>query len=274
MTGAGPTGLALGEIARLVGGTLEGPAEARVQRVAGLEEAGGEDLSFLANARYRAALATTRAGAVLVAPGVTCRDGLARIRIDDPYAALVKVLILLDPGPPEIRGVHATAVVADDAQLGEDVGLAPHVVVGTGARIGARTRVGASAVIGERAVIGEDCYLHPCVVVARNAFGNRVIARRCGARRGRLRYAPVDGAYRKVPQLGIVIVEDDVEIGANTCIDRATFGATRIGLGTKIDNPVQVAHNVAIGEHWRWLPAGVSGSTRPGRGGDWAVRPA
>ena len=269
MTGADPTGLALGEIARLVGGVLEGSADARVRGVAGLEEAGPDELSFLANPRYRPALAVTRAGAVLVAPGVDCRDDLARIRIDDPYAALVKVLMLLDPGPPEFRGVHETAVVAGDAQLGEGVGLAAHVVVGAGARIGARTRVAANTVIGERVAIGEDCYLHPSVVIARGCIlGNRVMVH-AGAVLGAdgFGYAPVDGAYRKIPQLGIVIVEDDVEIGANTCIDRATFGATRIGRGTKIDNLVQVAHNVAIGDHSALAAqAGVSGSTHLGRG--------
>lgn len=269
MTGAGPSGLALGDVARLVGGVLEGPADARVRRVAGLEEAQPDELTFLANRRYRPALATTRAGAVLVAPDVECPERLARIRIADPYAALVKILILFDPGPPAIDGVHPTALVAPGAQLGDGVGLGPHVVIGAGAVLGARTRVGPGSVIGERAVIGEDCYLYPRVVVGRDCvLGNRVMIHP-GAVLGAdgFGYAAVDGAYRKVPQLGIVLVEDDVEIGANACIDRATFGATRIGRGTKIDNLVQVAHNVAIGEYSALAAqAGIAGSTHLGRG--------
>jgi UDP-3-O-[3-hydroxymyristoyl] glucosamine N-acyltransferase len=141
--------------------------------------------------------------------------------------------------------------------------------VGRGARLGARTRVGAGTVIDEEATLGADCYVYPRVYVGRGCrLGDRVIVH-AGVVIGSdgFGYAPVEGAYRKVPQLGTVIVEDDVEIGANACIDRATFGATRIGRGTKIDNLVQVAHNVAIGEHSALAAqAGVAGSTRLGKG--------
>ena len=261
--------LTLGEIAEAVGGTLEGPPDRMLHGVAGLEEAGEQHLSFLANPRYRAALATTKAGAVLVAPGWPCPEGLACVRTPDPYAALVIVLSRFDPGLPAVDGVHASAVVDATAEVAMDAGLGPHVVVGPRARIGARSRAAAGCVIGPGATIGEDSYLYPNVVIGRDCVvGNRVVIHP-GTVLGSdgFGYAPVDGAYRKVPQIGIVLVEDDVEIGANTCIDRATFGATRIGRGTKIDNLVQIAHNVAIGENSALAAqSGVAGSARLGRG--------
>lgn len=269
MTGAEPAGLSLAEIAKLVGGVLEGPADVRVRRVAGIEEAGPDALTFVANPRYRAALATTRAGGVLVAEDLPCPPHVARIRTKDPYAALVRVLTSFDPGPPDIAGIHPTAVVDPGAKLEDGVGVGACAVVERGACIGAGSRVGAGCVIGPGAVIGKDSYLYPRVVVGRECVvGDRVIIH-AGAVLGAdgFGYAPVDGVYRKVPQLGIVYVEDDVEIGANACIDRATFGATRIGRGTKIDNLVQVAHNVAIGENSALAAqVGVAGSTRIGKG--------
>ncbi len=259
----------LGEIARAVGGNLEGPADLVLTGVAGLDEAGPTELSFLANPRYRASLLRTKAGAVLVTADEACPDGLPRVRTKDPYAALVVVLARMDPGPPAVEGIHPTAVVHPDARLAEGVGLGPHAVVAARARLGARTRVAAGGYVGEDAVLGADVYLHPHAHVGRGCvLGDRVVLH-AGAVLGSdgFGYAPVDGAYRKVPQLGIVVVEDDVEIGANACIDRATFGATRIGRGTKIDNLVQIAHNVAVGEHSALAAqSGVAGSTRLGRG--------
>jgi len=264
----GPS-LTLAEVAQAVGGTLEGPGDRVVRGVAGLEEAGPDEVSFLAGRRYAGALATTRAGAVLVAAGVECPASLARVRTPDPYAALVVLLGRFDPGPPAIEGVHPTAIVDPDAALAPGVGLGPHVVVGRGARVGARTRVGAGTVIGEDAAVGADAYLYPGVHVGRRCvLGDRVVVH-AGAVIGSdgFGYAQVGGTYRKVPQLGIVLVGDDVEIGANTCIDRGTFGATSIGRGTKIDNLVQVAHNVAIGEHSALAAqCGLAGSARLGKG--------
>ena len=261
--------LTLGEIAKAVGGSIEGPPERVLRGVAGLEEAGPEQLSFLANPKYRSALAATKAGAVLLAPGWECPAGVACVRTPDPYAALVVVLSRFDPGLPAVEGVHPSAVVHASADLAPDAALGPHAVVGPGARIGARSRVAAGGVVGADAVLGEDCYLYPRVVVGRACvLGNRVVIHP-GTVIGSdgFGYAPVDGSYRKVPQIGIVVVEDDVEIGANTCIDRATFGTTRIGRGTKIDNLVQIAHNVAIGENSALAAqSGVAGSTRLGRG--------
>jgi UDP-3-O-[3-hydroxymyristoyl] glucosamine N-acyltransferase len=260
----------LGEIADWVGGTVVGSPATPIRAVAGIEEAGPGELTFLANPKYRAWLAKTRAGAVLLAPGIEARDDLAVVRTENPYAALAKVLVLFDPGAPDLPdGVHPQACVASEAEIAADAAIGPGVVVGRGASVGARTRLIGNSTIGESASVGGDCLLYPGVYVgARCRLGDRVIVQP-GAIIGAdgFGYAPSEGGYRKIPQIGIVIVEDDVEIGANACIDRATVGATRIGRGTKIDNLVQVAHNVAIGPGSALAAqAGVAGSTRLGKG--------
>jgi UDP-3-O-[3-hydroxymyristoyl] glucosamine N-acyltransferase len=257
------------EIARHVGGELSGSPEIAVRGVAGLEEAGADELTFLHHPKYRAALAQTRAAAVLVAPGVDCPARLAAIRVADPYAAVSRVLLLFDPGPPPVVGVHPTAVVAADAELGEDAGVGPYAVVETGARLGARAKVGAGCHVSEGAVLGEDCYLFPRVFVGRGCILGKRVRVHPGAVIGAdgFGYARIEGEYRKIPQLGIVEVADDVEIGANACIDRATVGKTTLGKGSKIDNLVQIAHNVAIAEDAALAAqSGVAGSTRIGKG--------
>jgi len=257
------------EIAQHVGGELSGSPQLPVRGVAGLDEAAEDEISFLHHPRYRAALATTRAAAVLVAPGVECPARLAAIRVPDPYAAVSRLLVLFDPGPPEVPGVHPTAVVAADAVIGEGAGIGPYAVVEAGVRIGARSRVGAGSHVSTGASLGEDCYLFPRVFVGRGCvLGDRVRVHP-GAVIGAdgFGYAHIEGRYRKIPQIGIVEVGDDVEIGANACIDRATVGRTRIGRGTKIDNLVQIAHNVAIAEDAALAAqSGVAGSTRIGKG--------
>ncbi|MBZ0268950.1 UDP-3-O-(3-hydroxymyristoyl)glucosamine N-acyltransferase, partial [bacterium] len=258
----------LARIAEHVGGALEGSGDLAVTGVAGIDEAGPGELTFVANPKYAAALKTTRASAVLLAPGMECPSGIACVRTPDPYAALVRVLMLFDPGPPPVPpGVHPTAVVAEDAELGEGAGVGPHAVVEAGARLGKGTRIAANAYVGHEAVLGDGCYLHPQSYVGRRCrLGHRVVLYP-GAIVGSdgFGYAPVEGRYHKIPQLGIVDLGDDVEVGANACIDRATMGCTRIGRGTKIDNLVQVAHNVAIGEDGVIAAqAGISGSTRIG----------
>jgi UDP-3-O-[3-hydroxymyristoyl] glucosamine N-acyltransferase len=257
------------EIAKHVGGELSGSPDISVRGVAGLEEAEEDELSFLHHPKYRAALSDTRAAAVLVAPDVDCPSRLAAIRVPDPYAAVSSVLVLFDPGPPDVVGVHPTAVVDPDAELARDAALGPHVVVEAGARIGARSRIGAGSHVSADAVLGEDCYLFPRVFVGRGCvLGNRVRVHP-GAVIGAdgFGYAHIDGEYRKIPQLGIVELADDVEIGANACIDRATVGKTTLGRGTKIDNLVQIAHNVAIAEGAALAAqSGVAGSTHIGKG--------
>jgi UDP-3-O-[3-hydroxymyristoyl] glucosamine N-acyltransferase len=258
------------EIAERVGGTLEGPSDVSVRGVAPIEEAGPGDLTFVAHPRYLSAVDTTAASAILAPPDVRCPSRLAVVRVRDAYAALQRVLELFDPGAGVTSpGVHASAVVSDLARLDAGVGIGPLAVVEPGARIGAGTMIGAGAYIGSDAALGRSCVLHPHVFLGRRCtLGDRVIVQ-AGAVIGSdgFGYAFVEGAYRKIPQIGTVEVGDDVEIGANACIDRATLGKTRIGQGTKIDNLVQIAHNVAIAENSALAAqCGVAGSARIGRG--------
>jgi UDP-3-O-[3-hydroxymyristoyl] glucosamine N-acyltransferase len=260
----------LRDVTELVGGELEGSADAVISGVATLADAQAGDLTFLANPRYRAQVAETAATAILMVPGASCPESLAVIRVDDPYAALQKVAQWFDPGPPAVEiGIHPSAVVAPDAVLGEDVGIGPHCVVEAGVHIGDRTRIAASAYVGPDARIGCDGYVHPSAYVGRGCrLGDRVIVQP-GAVIGSdgFGYAWVEGAFHRIPQVGIVVVEDDVEIGANACIDRATLGVTRIGRGVKIDNLVQIAHNVSIGENAALAAqCGIAGSSRVGPG--------
>ncbi len=269
MSPAGPRSLTLGAIAKHVGGTLTGSPDVSVTGVAGIDEAGSGDLTFVAHPKYREALRVTRAAGVLVAPDLDAPEGVAVIRVDDPYAAMMRVLMLFDPGPPGIPdGIDASARIAGDAELGEGVAVGAHTTVASGARIGRGTRLATGVVVEEGAVVGEDCYLYPNTYVGRHCvLGNRVVLYP-GAVIGSdgFGYAPVDGAYVKIPQLGIVVLEDDVEVGCNSCIDRATMGRTWIGRGTKIDNLVQIAHNVAVAEGGAIAAqSGIAGSTRVGK---------
>jgi len=258
-----------GEVADHVEGVLEGDPDVVVRAVAGIEEAGPGDLTFLAHPRYRAALDETRASVILVPPDVPCPAALTAVRVADPYGALQRVLGWFDPGFPGVApGVHRTAVVDPSAELGPDAAVGPHAVVEAGARLGARTCVGVGGYIGEAAELGEDCYLYPHAYVGRRCvLGDRVVLQPAAViGSDGFGYAFVDGRYRRIPQIGIVVIGDDVEIGANACIDRATLGVTRIGRGTKIDNLVQVAHNVAIAEDSALAAqSGVAGSTRIGK---------
>ena len=259
-------GWLLSELAGLVGGRVEGDADRRVRGVATLEGAGPEDLSFLTNPRYRPALEGSRAGAILVGPdaGVTGRDLLV---VPDPYLALAAILEQMHPASRPDPGISADARVGRGAILGADVAVGPFAVVGSGTRLGDRGVVGAGAVIGDGSVIGADTVVMPRVVLYP---GTRVGAR-CLIHAGVVLggdgfgFATTAGTHRKVPQLGCVVIEDDVEIGANSTVDRGTLGETTIGRGTKIDNLVMVAHGVVIGPHGLLAgQAGIAGSTRIG----------
>ena len=258
--------LTLGELAAHVGGTVVGDAGRRILGVRTLEEAAGEHLSFYHNRRYLQAARSCKAGALLVAdaepfPG---RDLLV---CKDPYGALAKILELLHPAERPPVGVHPSAVVAASAQVGEGASVAAHAVMGERVRVGARAVIGACCVLGDDAEVGEETVLHPNVVVeprcrvgARCIFHAGVVIGSDG-----FGFATVAGVHHKVPQVGIVVVEDDVELGANVCVDRATLGETRIGRGTKVDNLVQVGHNVQVGEHSLLVAlVGISGSTHLG----------
>jgi UDP-3-O-[3-hydroxymyristoyl] glucosamine N-acyltransferase len=258
--------LTLRELAAHVGGTVVGDANRCIQGVQTLEAAGEEHLSFYHNRRYLQAARDSKAGALLVADAAPFpeRDLLVS---KDPYAALGKLLELLHPAERPPAGMHATAVVAGSARIGEGASVAAHVAIGERVRVGAHAVIGACCVIGDDAEVGEDTVLHPNVVVeARCRVGARCILH-AGVVIGSdgFGFATVAGVHHKVPQVGIVVIEDDVELGANVCVDRATLGETRIGRGTKVDNLVQIAHNVHVGEHSLLVAlVGISGSTHLG----------
>ncbi len=263
--------LTVEQVARLVGGLLVGRTSAVVRRIAPLESAGPEDLSFVANRRYLAYLQGTRAAAVLVSEPLASEvpPGLTHIRVADAHAALSHVLPALTPDEVHGGGIHPTAIVAPGAELADEVSIGPYAVIGEGARVGANTYIGAHAVIGQRVRVGAHCLLHPHVTVYPGVqLGDRCIIH-SGARLGAdgFGFAYSDGAHRKIPQVGGCRIGDDVEIGANTTIDRGSLGDTLVGSGTKIDNLVHLGHNVQVGRDVIIVAqTGISGSTTIGDG--------
>jgi UDP-3-O-[3-hydroxymyristoyl] glucosamine N-acyltransferase len=248
---------------------LEGDGELDITRVAGIEDAGPGDLTFLANPKYASLVTQTRASAIILAdtaPAAPC----AMLRSEHPYRSFADALRVLgrDELPPP--GIHPSALVAPDACLGDDVSIGPFAVVGAGAEIGHRVVLHAHVVIGPGARIGADSILHTRVSVRdRCVLGARVIVQD-GAVIGSDGFGFVtdaDGRHHKIPQQSIVVVEDDVEIGANTTIDRPAVGETRIGRGAKIDNLVMIAHGVQVGEGTILAAqVGIAGSSKLGRG--------
>jgi UDP-3-O-[3-hydroxymyristoyl] glucosamine N-acyltransferase len=262
--------LTVRELAALVGGQFaEGADGAQViTGVAAAREAGAGDVTFFGNPKYLAQIKATRATAALVPADFAETIPAIAVRVENPSLAFARLVERFAP-PPIVfpPGVHPSAVVASDALLGEGVSIQPGVVIEAGARVGARSVIGANSYIGHGAIVGEDCHFAPRVTVAaRCLVGNRVILH-SGAVLGSdgFGFEFSAGRHVKIPQTGIVQVDDDVEIGANTTIDRARFGRTWIGEGTKIDNLVMIAHNVVIGKHCIIVAqVGISGSTRLG----------
>jgi UDP-3-O-[3-hydroxymyristoyl] glucosamine N-acyltransferase len=254
-----------------VGGTLRGNADAEVSGVAPLDRAERHHLSFLASPRYAAQLAGRAQGVVLVTPELADSpgDALARVIVAKPQDALLSLLGALYPAPDHVPGVHSTAVIGRGATIGERVALGPYVVVGAGATIGAGARLDAHVVIGDGVTVGADCHLQPGVTLyAGTRLGDRVRVH-AGARIGSDGFGYVfrNGAHEKIPHVGGCVVEQDVEIGANTTIDRGSIDDTVIGAGTRIDNLVHVAHNVRIGRLCLIMAqVGIAGSVRIGDG--------
>jgi UDP-3-O-[3-hydroxymyristoyl] glucosamine N-acyltransferase len=263
----------LRDIARMLHAEVEGDDGLEIRRVAKIEGAEEGDITFVANPKYARFLTSTRASAVIVGRTVAAPPGgavpPALVRVDDPYAAFLFVLQAFHPPqPPLPPGVHPTAVIDPSAQTGADVRVGAHVVIGPRCRIGDGAMLSHNVVLVSDVEIGAGTLLHPGVAVREGCrIGARVIVQP-GAVIGSdgFGFAPLpDGRYEKIPQLGIVVIEDDVEIGANCTIDRATMGETRIGKGSKLDNLIQVAHNVVIGEHTVIAAqTGISGSTKIG----------
>ena len=259
------------DIARLLDAELSGGADPEIRGAAPLDRAGPDDLSIVARGRYLPYVEPSRAGLLLVARSLADQvpPDRPRILLDDVHAALVRVLPRLYPEPVPEPGVHPTAVVESDVELGPDVLVGPGAVVGAGTRLGAGARVGANTVIGKDCVIGEGVVLHPNVTVYRRTrIGPHSIVH-AGARLGAdgFGFAAVDGVPQKVPQVGDCVVGAHVEIGANTTIDRGSIGTTEIGDHVKIDNLVQIGHNVRIGAGTIVVSqVGIAGSTTIGQG--------
>jgi len=270
----------LREIARMIDAEVDGgeggdaALDQEIRRVAKIEEAAGGDITFIANPRYIRYLESSHASAVIVAKTLRVEGSFhprgVLLRVDDPYLSFLKVLLAFNPpNDPLPPGIQQSAVIHPSASLGKDVRIGAHVVVSQGCKVGDGTILLHGVVLGENVEIGrggliyanvvirEGCrigsrvILHPGVVIGSDGFG----------------FAPKsDGTYDKIPQLGIVVIEDDVEIGANSTVDRATMGETRIKRGAKLDNLIQVGHNVVIGENTVIAAqTGISGSTKIGR---------
>ena len=258
----------LQELAEIVDGVVIGPGDVVISGVAGIKEAQAGEITFLANPRYEAYLGETGASAV-----IADRDGDSPrpiLRVDNPYLAFLRVVTLFADDPTTIypRGIHPTAVVADSAAIGDEVSIGAFAYVGERATVGAQTTILPHACVCADAAIGQRCLIYPHVTVReRCEIGDRVIVH-AGAVIGSdgFGYARQGDVHLKIPQIGIVRIEEDVEIGANTTIDRATTGVTLVRRGCKIDNLCQIAHNVVIGEDSILAAqAGISGSTELGR---------
>jgi len=258
----------LNELASRFGCRVQGDGATVVSRVATLASAGKDAISFLANPLYRVELATTRAGAVILDAAAGKDSPVPSLICDNPYARFAEIATYLHPAPPPAAGIHRDASVAADAVVAASAEIGPRAVIGARSRIGERAVIGAGAVVGADVVVGADtrlaplvslrdsvtvgqrCIIHPGVVVGADGFG----------------FAQDRGRWIKVPQLGSVVIGDDVEIGANTTIDRGTIENTVIEDGVKLDNLVQIAHNVRVGAHTVMAAmSGAAGSTRIGQ---------
>ena len=258
----------LQELAARTGGALTGDPAQVITGAASLAEATPGEISFFANPKYLPLLRTTRASAVFVPAEFADTTTAAQIRVPNPGKAFEQVVLALAPPPVDfLPGVHPTAIVAADAKLGQRVSIQPHAVIEAGVVIGDDTVIGANSYVGHETTIGSGCLVYPQVTLReRTRVGDRVVIH-SGAIIGAdgFGFEIVEGRQQKIPQIGIVQIDDDVEIGANTTIDRARFGRTWIKEGAKIDNLVQIAHNVVVGRHTVIAgQTGIAGSSRVG----------
>ncbi|PYJ32494.1 MAG: UDP-3-O-(3-hydroxymyristoyl)glucosamine N-acyltransferase [Verrucomicrobia bacterium] len=258
----------LQEVATTSGGELIGDPSLQITGAASLVEATAGEISFFGNRKYIGLLRKTRASAVFVPTDFAESIGAAQIRVANPTKAFEQVVLKFAPKPITFPpGIHASAVVDPSARLGERVSVQPHAVIEAGTMIGDDTIIGAGSYIGHETVIGSACRIYPLVTIReRSCIGSRVTIH-SGSVIGAdgFGFEMIDGRQQKIQQLGIVQIDDDVEIGANTTVDRARFGRTWIQQGVKIDNLVQIAHNVVIGKNSVIVAqTGISGSTRVG----------
>jgi UDP-3-O-[3-hydroxymyristoyl] glucosamine N-acyltransferase len=259
--------LRLSELSERLGCRLEGDGTAEVRRVAGIEQAGPGDLTFLSNPRYAAALQATRATAVILADDAASAP-CAALRSPNPYLAFARAVAVLMPAVEPPAGIHPLASIAASAAIGDRVSIAAFVSVDEDATIGSGVVLGPHVSIGRGATIGDGCRLHARVSVREGCLLGRRVVAQDGAVIGSDGFGFArreDGSYEKIPQPGIVVIEDDVEVGANSTIDRPAVGETRICAGAKIDNLVQVAHGVRVGRNTLLCAqVGIAGSSTIG----------
>ncbi len=258
----------LGQLAEFLGATLRGDKDIEITGLATLQEAGPGQVSFLANPKYRKLLVDTQAAAVLLKPADA--DGYTgnALVVPDTYLAYARISHFFDPKPKSSAGVHPTAVIAADALIDPAVSIGAFAVIESGVRIAAGVTIGAHCFIGARCEIGEDGWLAPRVTLYHDVrIGKRVVIQSGAVLGGEgFGFAKDKGIYHKVAQIGGVTLGDDVEVGVNTAIDRGALADTRIGNGVKLDNQIQIAHNVQVGDHTAMAACvGISGSTKIGK---------
>lgn len=258
------------QIADYLHGSIEGNENATVHTFAKIEEATEGSLTFLANPAYEHFIYTTKASIVLTNKDFTPKETVhaTLVKVENAYESIASLLTLYEQSKPKKKGISSLASIASTATIGKDCYIEPFVVIGDNAIIGDNTTIMAHTTIGDSAKVGSDCLLYPNVTVYHNCvIGNRAILH-AGVVIGAdgFGFAPTPEGYEKIPQIGIVTIEDDVEIGANTCVDRSTMGTTLIKKGVKLDNMVQIAHNVVVGENTVMsAQVGVAGSTKIGQ---------
>ncbi len=258
----------LAELAEKVGGEVRGDPDRQVDGIRGLETAGPRDLSFFTHRRYRKAAISSKAGALLVSPQVVDMEHDLLV-VPDPYYTLAELLDLIYPQPSKPAGVHATAVIGEGAVVDPSASVGPCAVIGERSRLAAEVEIRAHVVVGRDCEIGRETVLFPGVVI----YDDVEIGERCRVHSGVVvgsdgfGYAQHEGVHVKLKHVGRVVVEDDVELGANSTIDRALLDETRIGAGSKVDNRVHIGHNVSLGCGCLLVAqSGISGSTRLGDG--------
>jgi UDP-3-O-[3-hydroxymyristoyl] glucosamine N-acyltransferase len=239
------------ELADWLGAAFDGDGEKELESVASLETAGAAQLSFVGSRKAAQQAESSAAGCLIVPPDYPNTAGRTLIRVEQPRVAFARAISQLHPSDAIVPGVHPTAVIGTDVEIGEGVAIGPKVVVGDGSRIGAGSSIGSGCVVGRRVTLGDGCILHANVTLYDDVdVGSRVILHAgCVIGADGFGFVQEGGRYSKFPQIGRVSIGDDVEIGANSCVDRAALGVTWIGEGTKLDNMVHVAHNCRIGRH-------------------------
>lgn len=257
------------QIAGVLQGEVVGDASATVSTFAKIEEGMPGALSFLGNPKYAHYIYNTESSIILVTRDFKPEQEVKAtlIRVDNPYEALATLMQMVEQAKPKKTGIHPTAVVAESAIVAEDVYVGPYAVIGEGTTVGGGTMIHPHVCVGDGVKIGNDCVLYPHATV----YDGCVMGNRCVLHAGSVLgadgfgFAPSNDGYEKIPQIGIAQLEDDVDLGANTCVDRATMGRTIVHKGVKLDNMVQVAHNCEVGAHTVMsAQVGIAGTTKIG----------